>query len=55
MDEYECWVLRAEDGSIVSKHLVLAAELGGEGFELSSPELPDSIEAGVVMGHREGR
>lgn len=49
MEEYECWLVRVVDGSVVSKHTILATELEGELVEVATPEMPLRFELGCVM------
>ena len=49
MTEYECWLVRVDDGSVVSRHNVLATELDGDLVEVATPDLPLDMPASCVL------
>jgi hypothetical protein len=49
MEEYACWLIRLNDGAVLSKHVIQATELDGDLVEVITPDLPLRFEMGCVM------
>lgn len=49
MEEFAAWIVLVADGTVVSKHVVLATRFDGDLVEVASPDFPSDMEPGTVL------